>query len=87
MPPLGRILELPRPLGSACEVESCAKIWRANGQKTLVLEGTDANKDNQEQALHRNARESHQERKPRDSTLTLGSIRRWLSNRLSNAQN
>jgi len=57
VPPVGsggRILELPRLIGSAREVESCAAIWRANGQKTLVLEGMNANKRALAQALQQN---------------------------------
>jgi len=52
--PPGRILELPRLIGSAREVESCAGIWRANGRKTLVLEGIDANQRNLAEALQHN---------------------------------
>jgi CHAT domain-containing protein/Flp pilus assembly protein TadD len=51
---LGRILELPRLIGSAREVESCAEIWRANGRQALVLEGTDANQRNLAEALQHN---------------------------------
>jgi CHAT domain-containing protein len=51
---LGRILELPRLLGSAREVERCAEIWRANGRKALVLEGADANQLNLAEALKHN---------------------------------
>lgn len=49
--PAGNALELPRLIGSAREVESCAEIWRANNQRTLLLEGTDANKQNLAQAI------------------------------------
>jgi len=47
-------MELPRLIGSAREVESCAGIWRANGRKTLVLEGIDANQRNLAEALQHN---------------------------------
>jgi CHAT domain-containing protein len=50
----GRILELPRLMGSAREIESCANIWRANGQKVVVLTGAQANKDNLADALQQN---------------------------------
>jgi CHAT domain-containing protein len=50
----GRILELPRLIGSAREVERCAEIWRANGRKAQVLEGTDANQRNLAEALQHN---------------------------------
>ena len=50
----GRIFELPRLIGSAREVERCAEIWRANGGKTLVLEGMDANQRNLAEALQHN---------------------------------
>jgi len=49
-----RILELPRLIGSAREVESCAGIWQANGRKTLVLEGADASQRNLAEALRQN---------------------------------
>jgi CHAT domain-containing protein len=51
---LGRILELPRLIGSAREVERCAGIWRANGRKAELLEGTDANQRNLAEALLHN---------------------------------
>ncbi len=51
---LGRILELPRLIGSGREVDHCAEIWRANGRKTLVLEGADANRHNLAEALKHN---------------------------------
>jgi CHAT domain-containing protein/tetratricopeptide (TPR) repeat protein len=52
--PPARILELPRLLGSAREIESCAAIWRGNDQKTLLLEGADAHEDNLARSLPRN---------------------------------
>jgi CHAT domain-containing protein len=52
--PLSRVLELPRLIGSGREVDRCAEIWRANGRKTLVLEGADANRHNLAEALQHN---------------------------------
>jgi CHAT domain-containing protein len=51
---LGRILELPRLIGSAHEVERCAEIWRANGRTAQLLEGADANQRNLAEALRHN---------------------------------
>ena len=44
-------MELPRLLGSAREVDSCAKIWRSNGAQSMVLKGASANKQELAQAL------------------------------------
>jgi CHAT domain-containing protein len=45
------IMELPRLLGSAREVDSCAKIWQMKGAETMVLKGSAANKRELAQAL------------------------------------
>ena len=44
-------MELPRLLGSAREVESCARIWQSNGAVSMVLKGAAANKQELAQAL------------------------------------
>ena len=44
-------LELPRLLGSAREVDNCAKIWQSKGAQSIVLKGVAANKQGLAQAL------------------------------------
>ena len=51
-PRLG-IVELPRLLGSAREVENCARIWQSQGAQPMVLKGATANKRTFAEALHR----------------------------------
>ena len=45
------VLELPRLLGSAREVDNCAKIWQLEGAHWMVLKGAAANKQELKQAL------------------------------------
>jgi CHAT domain-containing protein/tetratricopeptide (TPR) repeat protein len=47
-------LELARLVGSGREIESCARIWRSQGLKPILLEGGSANKENLSEALRRN---------------------------------
>jgi len=47
-------LELARLVGSGREIESCARIWRSQGLKTILLEGSTANKESLAEALRRN---------------------------------
>jgi CHAT domain-containing protein/tetratricopeptide (TPR) repeat protein len=44
-------LELPRLLGSAREVDNCARIWQSKGAQPIVLKGAAANKQELAQAL------------------------------------
>ena len=48
---LAGLMELPRLLGSAREVDSCARIWQSNGAQPMVLKGAAANKQELAQAL------------------------------------
>ena len=48
-----QIIELPRLLGSAREVDSCARIWQSHGAQPTVLKGAAANRRTFEEALGR----------------------------------
>jgi CHAT domain-containing protein/tetratricopeptide (TPR) repeat protein len=50
----GPPLELARLVGSAREVEMCSTIWRAHGERAILLKGPDANKENLTQAVRQN---------------------------------
>ena len=52
-------LELARLVGSGREIDSCAKIWRSQGLKTILLEGSTANKESLAEALRRNPAAPH----------------------------
>jgi CHAT domain-containing protein len=47
-------MELARLVGSAREVEKCARIWQSHGYEPIVLTGAAANRKNLAQALQRN---------------------------------
>jgi CHAT domain-containing protein len=49
-----RPIELARLVGSAREIETCARIWRAHGDDLILLKGAAANRENLVGALHRN---------------------------------
>jgi len=44
-------VELPRLIGSAHEIDNCARLWRTFGGRSVVLEGGQANKQRLAQAL------------------------------------
>jgi CHAT domain-containing protein len=47
-------IELARLVGSAREIEDCARIWRSNGYNPILLRGAAANRENLAEALRRN---------------------------------
>jgi len=47
-------VELARLVGSARELEACAKVWRSQGDEPILLRGAAANKENLLGALRRN---------------------------------
>jgi CHAT domain-containing protein/tetratricopeptide (TPR) repeat protein len=49
-----RPIELARLMGSAREIENCAKVWRSHGDEPIVLRGATANKENLVGTLRRN---------------------------------
>ena len=49
-----RPIELARLVGSARELENCAKVWRSHGDKPILLRGAEANKENLVGILRRN---------------------------------
>ena len=50
----GPRLELARLVGSGREIENCARIWRSQDLKPILLEGAAANKESLSEALRRN---------------------------------
>lgn len=46
--------ELARLVGSAREIENCARIWRSQGYEPILLTGAAANRENLGEALRRN---------------------------------
>jgi CHAT domain-containing protein/tetratricopeptide (TPR) repeat protein len=51
---LVRPIELARLVGSAREIENCAKVWRSHGDELILLRGAAANRENLTGALRRN---------------------------------
>jgi tetratricopeptide (TPR) repeat protein len=49
-----RPIELARLVGSARELENCAKVWRSHGDELILLRGAAANRENLVGALQRN---------------------------------
>jgi tetratricopeptide (TPR) repeat protein len=49
-----RPLELARLMGSAREIENCARVWRSHGDEPILLRGAKANKENLVGTLRRN---------------------------------
>ncbi len=49
-----RPIELARLVGSAREIENCAKVWRSHGDELILLRGAAANRENLVGALRRN---------------------------------